>query len=205
MTLDYEQSLVERACDDPQAFRQLYNHYLPRLYAYVCYLVGCAQDAEDLVAATFLRVVEEIDRFRWRHDNSFAAWLFRIAHNLVYNFQRSARHAGRPLALEDIPHIPANALLPHDEVERKELFAHVRRLVEELPPRRREVISLKYFGGLQNREIAAVLGLDERTVASNLSRALDDLEGKYQATDGITHERIGVGARHTGLRRENKI
>ena len=85
------------------------------------------------------------------------------------------------------------------------MFAHLRRLVEELPPRRREVISLKYFGGLQNREIAAVLGLDERTVASNLSRALNDLEGKYRATDVITHERIGVGARHTGLRRESKL
>ncbi|MFL5732560.1 MAG: RNA polymerase sigma factor [Chloroflexia bacterium] len=182
MTTDTDQALVERASHDPQAFRQLYGLYFPRLYAYISYRVGRVQDAEDLTAAVFLRVVEELGRFQWRHDQSFAAWLFRIAHNLVSNFHRDNRStAASTLPLEDLPDIPSNALLPGDLVERKEAFRHLRSLVDELPPRRREAITLKYFGGLQNREIAAVLGLDERTVASNLSRALDDLQSKYNA------------------------
>ena len=52
----------------------------------------------------------------------------------------------------------------------------MRRLVAALPPRRQEVIRLRFFGGLSSREIAAILDLDERTVASNLSRALVDLQ-----------------------------
>src|SRR5215212_3473111 len=93
MTLDCDQALVEQARRDPQAFRQLYGCYFPRLYSYMSYRVGRAQDAEDLTAAVFLKVVEQIDRFQWRHDHSFAAWLFRIAHNSVSNFHRDNRSA----------------------------------------------------------------------------------------------------------------
>ncbi len=175
-----EQRLVERAQHDTGAFQQLYQHYVPRIYGYVSYRVGAVPDAEDLVAAIFLKVVEEIGRFRWRHDHSFAAWLFRIAHNHVSNFQRDSRAAGRALSLDAIPDIPASALLPLALVERQELFAQLYALIAELPPRRRAVITLKCFGGLRNREIAGVLGLDERTVASHLSRALADLHHKYQ-------------------------
>ncbi len=170
---------MARATYDPAAFRQLYQSYFPRVYGYVAYRVGRVQDAEDLVSAIFLNVFEAIAKFEWRHNNSFAAWLFRIAHNHVSNFHRDNRSATISLSLNDIPDIPGSALLPLDIVERKELFAEFLGLIQELPPRRREVITLKYFGGLQNREIAHVLGLDERTIASNLSRALDDLHRKY--------------------------
>jgi RNA polymerase sigma-70 factor (ECF subfamily) len=174
-----EQELVEQSRSDPQAFRALYNRYLPRLYAYMSYRVGRKQDAEDLVAETFLKVVEDLKRFEWRHDNSFGGWLFRIAHNLSLNFQRDTWRAGESLPLDALPSIAAHALLPQDEVLRKEIFARLHRLVNELPPRRREVITLKYFTGLHNKEIADMLGLDERTVSSNLSRALGDMQKKY--------------------------
>jgi RNA polymerase sigma-70 factor (ECF subfamily) len=176
---DCEQELIEQSRSNPQAFRALYNRYLPRLYAYMSYRVGRKQDAEDLVAETFLKVVEELYRFEWRHVNSFGGWLFRIAHNLSLNFQRDTWRAGECLPLDSLPRIEAHALLPQDEVLRKEVFARLHLLVNELPPRRREVINLKYFAGLHNKEIAGVLGLDERTVASHLSRALDDMQEKY--------------------------
>jgi len=174
-----EQDLVEQARSNPQAFKTLYNRYLPRLYAYMSYRVGRKQDAEDLVAETFLRVVEGLGRFEWRHDNSFGGWLFRVAHNLSLNFQRDSWRAGECLPLDSLPRIAAYALLPQDEVLRKEVFTQLHLLVNELPERRREVITLKYFAGLHNKEIAAMLGLAESTVASNLSRALDDMQEKY--------------------------
>ena len=180
MSIDGEEKLVEAARWDPHAFRQLYNHYFPRVFAYVSYRVGSALDTEDLVSQTFMKVVEEIDHFEWRHDNSFAAWVFRMAHNLVSNYHRHNRRAEEALPLDEIPDIAASALLPDDLVLRKETFAHLHRLVATLPERRREVITLKFFGGLNNREIARVLGIDERTVASNLCRALDDLQEKYE-------------------------
>ena len=58
----------------------------------------------------------------------------------------------------------------------EERFARLRGLMARLSPRRQEIVTLRFFGELPNREIARVLGLDERTVASHLCRALDDLE-----------------------------
>ena len=176
---EQERTLVEKARREPAAFQELYNHYFPKVYAYVNYRVGRVQDAEDLVAETFLRVVEEIGHFEWQYEGSFAAWLFRIAHNSISDFYRRSRRWGEPLSLEELPELQTSTLLPEDVVLQKEKFAHLRRLISTLSPRRQEVITLKFFGGLRNQEIAEVLGLDERTVASHLCRGLEDLHRKY--------------------------
>lgn len=176
---ELERSLISRAGHHPGAFRELYQHYFPRIYAYAAYRVGRQQDAEDLVADIFLRAMEELDRFEYRGAGSFAAWLFRIARNHVADFHRRSRRAEEPVPLEELPNLQADALLPGDVVLQKEKFAHLRRLIGTLSPRRQEVITLRFFGGLRNKEIAEILDLDERTVASHLCRGLEDLHRKY--------------------------
>jgi DNA-directed RNA polymerase specialized sigma24 family protein len=61
-----------------------------------------------------------------------------------------------------------------------------------LSPRRQEVVTLRFYGGLRNREIARVLGLDERTVAAHLCRAIQDLEGMCaaQTRTGLVTEAV---------------
>ena len=168
-----ERQLIERAKDDPEAFRELYRHYLPRVYAYVAYRVGKKQEAEDLVSELFLKVVERISEFEYRGAGTFPAWLFQIARNQVNAFFRRNNRDLNPLPLEDLPDVGES---PGDAVLRKERFAELRELIGTLSPRRRETILLKYFGGLRNQEIAHVLSLDERTVASHISRGLADLQ-----------------------------
>ena len=174
-----ERTLVKKAQRDPTAFQELYNYYFPRVYAYVIYRVGRVQDTEDLVADTFLKVIERLDEFQWRGEGSFAAWLFRIAHNLVSDFYRRGRGPEESVPLEELPELASSTLLPADAVLQKEKFAYLRRLIGTLSPRRQEIIALKFFGGLRNKEIAVLLELDERTVASHLCRGLEDLHRKY--------------------------
>lgn len=176
-----ERLLVEQSCCQPEAFQELYRHYLPRVYAYIAYRVGREQDTEDLTSETFLSVVEHLADFEYRHDGAFAAWIFRIAQNKVNQFFRRNHRQQGTVPLDDLPEIVSSALLPDDVLSRKERFVVLSRLVDQLSPRRQEVIRLKYFAGLRNVEIAALLELDERTVASHLSRALADLQDHYQA------------------------
>ena len=155
--------------------------------------MGTVQDTEDLVSDTFLKAVENVSRFDYRGMGSFAAWLFRIAHNVVSDFRRQRGRRQEPLSLETVPDIQDSRLSPDNAVVRKEDFAHLRRLIDTLSPRRQEVILLKFFGGLRNREIGQILRLDERAVASHLCRGIEDLHRIYadspdRITDGGTYE-----------------
>lgn len=178
MNTDQEKEWLARALEDPQAFKRLYDHYFPRLYAYVSYRVGRVQDTEDLVAEVFLKAIEKIDSFEWRHMNSFAAWLFSIAHNLISNFLRQEQR-GQIISLDEFPSLQASTLLPEDVVLQKEKFQNLRRLISTLTPRQQEIITFRFFGGLRNQEIAEILGIDERTVAAHLCRGLKTMHRKY--------------------------
>ena len=187
LTPDQEQHLVAQARTSADGVRDLYRHFLPPVYAYIAYRVGSVQDAEDLTSETFLRVIEHLPTWEWRGEHSFAAWLFRIAHNVVGDWQRRTQRHGMQLNVDDLPSLHAHALLPEDALLQREQFAQLRRLIGTLAPRRQEVITLKFFAGLRNQEIAAVLGLDERTVASHLCRALEDLHRKFMEEDKHEH------------------
>lgn len=174
LSAEQERRLVEQAQRDPDAFRELYRHYLPRVYAYIAYRVGTVFDTEDLVSEVFLRVVESLGRFEYRSEGAFAAWLFRIAFSRVQQFYREQARLPDSLPLDAMPDIHVDS--PDLALMQKETFARLYALIGQLAPRRQEVITLRYFGGLRNQEIAAVLHLDERTVAAHLARALRDLE-----------------------------
>ena len=183
MDHESEKELLEYACHDLSAFKELYTLYFPRIYAFINYRVGRVQDAEDLVASVFLKATERLDQFEWRGDGSFAAWLFRIAHDHVVDFYRRDGKVPESVPIDEIPDIRSDSVLPDDAALRKEEFAFLRQLIGTLSARRQEIITLRFFGGLRNKEIAGVLGLDERTVASHLCRGLEDLHRKYLIED----------------------
>jgi RNA polymerase sigma-70 factor (ECF subfamily) len=181
MSFEKEPAWSEKARFDPQEFSKLYNYYFPKLYTYVSYRVGNLQDTEDIVSETFLRAIRQLEHFEGQHQSSFAAWLFRIAYNLIQDGYRQRHKQNNPLNLDELNEVPADSASPDEIIVQKEEFAHLYRLIKTLSARRQEVITLKFFGGLRNQEIAQILGLDERTVASNLCRALESLQHKYSA------------------------
>ena len=191
MDPDTERQRLAQASRDPAAFTQLYEHYFPRLYAYARYRVDEEHEAEEVVAETFLKVVERLDRFEWRHGQSFAGWLFRIARNVVIDRARRERRTGT-VALDEQVGLPSSGTSPDDAAVRGEDFAHLHQLLATLSPRRQEIITLRFFAGLRNQEIAQVLGLDERTVAAHLCRGLEDLHQRYLTAgfrqEGAIHE-----------------
>jgi len=182
MTPEQEYEYIRQARSDPRAFVYLYDHYFPRIHGYVRYRVHSQQDAQDLVADVFFKAIRGLERFRWRKESSFAAWLFRIAHNLIVDYHR--QHEGVPLSLDaddDVPQLASPAPLPEQVLARRETFREMRDLIATLSPRRQEVITLRFYGGLHNNEISAILGLDERTVAAHLCRGVQDLQRRYTA------------------------
>ena len=170
-----ERDLIELARRDVETFQKLYRWYSPRVYAYIAFRVRNKQDAEDIVAETFLRVVENLHQFEYRGEGSFAAWVFCIARNCLGQFYRTQHSRGSPLSLDELPDQPSDAPTPVEAATRHELRAQLQKAIAGLSSRKQEIITLKFFGGLRNKEIAEILGLNERTVASHLCQAIADL------------------------------
>jgi len=174
-----EKKLVKRAQRDPRSFARLYNFYFPKIYRFVVWRVGHRADVEDLVSDVFFKALKNLSKFHWQKEANFGSWLFRIARNTIIDYYRS-REKRKFIDLEDIPEIRSQEILPQEQIQRKELFQKLQKLTEELPRVQKETIILRFFAERKNKEIAEILGSSEKTVASNLCRALRTLHKKYK-------------------------
>jgi RNA polymerase sigma-70 factor (ECF subfamily) len=175
-----ESALIARARTDKEAFGQLYEIYVGRIYNYVYYRTGNVADAEDLTARIFFRAMGHIDKYDDR-GIPFSAWLYRIAHNLVANWHRD--HSRRKIiSLDDIAQWRVEGDGPELSTQlledRDTLLAAVRRL----PADRQEVLILKYVERLSNAEIGDIMGRSEGAIKSLYHRTLlalrDELRGR---------------------------
>lgn len=186
--LEVDRDLVEGAKSDPGIFARLYGIYFPRVYGYVAMRVGSAENTEDIVSEVFFKLVQGLGGFQWRDENSFSAWVFRIAHNAtVTHWRKNKKYVEWENGQEGDSGLDAlhdREELPEERMLKKEQSERMRNLVAKLPQRRQEVITLRFFGELQNREIASILGLDEHTVASHICRGLKDLHRLWVEEEG---------------------
>lgn len=169
-----ERAVVDAARQGDQgAVGHLYVHYLPRVYRYVAARLGPGEDAEDVTEEIFLRVIDGLDRFRWR-DVPFGAWLFRIARNEIVSHVRKQRTRGGAAQLsEGIP----DASPGHVEaVEFQMTLAVVREAADRLPEAQRQVIALRFGAGLSVAETAKTLNKSENNVKVLQHKAIARLQ-----------------------------
>ena len=151
------------------ALSDLFEANYERVVRYIAVRTGSRDLAEDLASEVFLRAVEKIDTFQWR-GVPIQAWLFRIAHNLAVDHLRSNSHR-KSSPLEDADFVAATDN-PEAEVlqtlQREELM----KVMETLTPGQREIVSLRFFGGLTSTEAAAVMKRSSGAVRELQSSAL---------------------------------
>lgn len=175
-----EAALIERARSDPQAFGQLYENYVDRVYSYIYHRVGNAQDAEDLTARTFYRALDKLDTYEDR-GLPFSAWLFRIAHNLTANWHRD--HSQRRfLSLDRLWSHGSDKDTPDEQVAQQEEHAALLEAIDRLPEERRNLLHYKFATSLSNLEIGAMMNKSESAIKSLYFRTLaalrQDLENR---------------------------
>ena len=177
-----EKALIERAKEDKEAFGQLYEIYVDRIYNYVYYRTGNVADAEDLTAKIFVRAMKHIPRYK-DQGVPFSAWLYRIAHNLVANWHRD--HSRRQIvALDDITHWHVGDESPEfatQLMEDKELLLSA---IHRLPGDRQELLILKFVERLSNAEIGDIMGRSEGAIKSLYHRTLLSLREDLHSRNG---------------------
>ena len=85
MDLNTEKQLVEQAKESLQAFDALYEHYLPKIYAYILNRVANKEVAEDVTSKTFIKAMTKIQSFDYK-GYTFGAWLYKIAQNNIIDY-----------------------------------------------------------------------------------------------------------------------
>lgn len=171
-----ESKLIKQAKSDKEAFGQLYEQYVDKIYSYVYYRTGNEREAEDLTARVFFRAMQHIENYEDR-GFPFSAWLYRIAHNLVANWHRD--HSRRQIfSMENLDHWHITHDGPESTAEqlgdRESLLQAVRRL----PTDRQDLLLFKFVEQLTNAEIAAIMDRSEGAIKSLYYRTLQELRAE---------------------------
>jgi RNA polymerase sigma factor (sigma-70 family) len=137
----------------------------------IAVLTGSYESARDVVQEAFAQALR--DRDQYRGDGPLAAWVWRIAVRVALESRRN----GRELTLDELA-AEAPVLSP----ERDPALAEA---LQQLPPRRRLIVFLRYFADLSYAEIAALCDISDGTVAATLAHAHADLSKALQTKGAI--------------------
>lgn len=157
---------------DESAIIALYDRFAARVHAYLYYRMGDADEADDLTEEVFLHMLKAIGSCRAQTEGSFAAWLFRIAHNLEVNWLK--KRLRRPMqALDEELIDPAAG--PDGQAEQRLGYERLQQAVRGLTDEQREVVLMRFVGGMSSAQVAQALGVSEGAVKALQHRALAGL------------------------------
>lgn len=172
---DY-QLVVKAREGDQKAYASLMQRYKDSIYFMALKMVNNREDAMDLTVETFAKAFEKLDKYQ--PEFAFSTWLFRVATNNCIDFIRKKKlntmsiHGMMDDDGDDRPlQIKADTLNPEETSIKKQQTNELKTLVESLPPRYRNLITLRYFDELSYEEIAQQLSLPLGTVKAQLFRA----------------------------------
>ena len=161
--------LVDRASKGSgEAFGQLYQMYVDRIYNYIYYKTGHAVDAEDLTEQVFIKAWEAIRRFRFE-GKPFAAWLFKVARNVVIDHYRTRKNN---TDLSEVVSAIAKDGDPEASAQRRATAQVLMTAIRHLTDEQQQVILLKFVDGMDNTEISAAMGKKEGAIRALQYRAL---------------------------------
>jgi RNA polymerase sigma factor (sigma-70 family) len=164
--------LAVRAANDPEAFVALYNAYFKRVYSYTFYRCGDGPTAEDLTGRVFERLLVYISRYS-PQKGPFEAWLFALARNVVNDHYRRQRFPWLPW--EAFRQQPDREPSPEEQSVQREAMDELKLALQRLDRRSLDLVSLKFFARLTNRQIAGIVHMSESSVGVALFRAVGRL------------------------------
>lgn len=156
------------ATRDRDAFARLFEHFAPRLKAYLMRAGAPPGAAEDFAQDAMLTVWRKADLFDPRRASA-ATWIFTIARNRRLD---ALRRESRPLPLPEMSLAPEEPEQPDAQVSGAEEAARLNAAMTDLSPEQLEVLRLAFFQGDAHSEIARKLNLPLGTVKSRIRKAM---------------------------------
>lgn len=180
MNNDDAQLIDDSLNGDSAAFGQLVRRYQDRLYNTIVHVVGCREEAEDVVQDAFVQAFVKLDTFKG--NSAFYTWLYRIAFNTAISHKRRKKvevsvDQSRERSGEE-PEDSGDA--PDDRLQREERVGQVRAALDLLSEEHRAILVLREMEGCCYESISDILDLPIGTVRSRLHRARLQLRDHLQ-------------------------
>jgi RNA polymerase sigma-70 factor (ECF subfamily) len=180
-----DHELVARSqAGDMRSFNELVMRHRHRIFAMIRQMTDHEADAWDLTQDVFVKAWQALAGFEAKAQ--FSTWLYRIAHNAVYDWNRKRKHEWAGELRDEILEkeqidpaamaIPQVSVSPDDKMASDELRVKIETALSKISPEHREVVVLKDVQGLSYKEIASVLGCTIGTVMSRLFYARQKLQ-----------------------------
>ncbi len=150
----------------------LYEEYYDRIARYAFVHIGDRADSEDLAGEVFLKALKSLDSYQER-GVPMRAWLFKIAHNLVVDYLR--KKAKFRAEATDMELVQVGNEDPIGEAETKIRMEKVAEAMKKLTPDQRQVISLRFMGGLASKEVAEAMKKSDGAVREMQRAAIEKL------------------------------
>jgi RNA polymerase sigma-70 factor, ECF subfamily len=168
-----EDVLIDRfKAGDQSAYEMIFRFYYPGLVLFASQYVMYEEDAEEIVQDFFVRVWQKRDQVN--QTGTLKPYFFTSVKNSSLNFLYKQKHQDK--LIQKIVKISENNLLYQPDVfVMSDLQDAIRKAVNSLPPKCREVFILSRINGLKNEDIANKLNLSKRTVETHVSNGLKQL------------------------------
>jgi RNA polymerase sigma-70 factor, ECF subfamily len=173
---------------DMRSYDELVTRHRGRIYAMIRNMIHQEADAWDLSQDVFIKAWQALPRFESKAR--FSTWLYRIAHNTVYDFMRKRKIEGSGELNDEIferdaidpasATTPSGGESPDRSMAQGELRAKIEQALDKLSAEHRQVVILKDVQGLSYKEIAEVMETSLGTVMSRLFYARQKLQASLK-------------------------
>jgi RNA polymerase sigma-70 factor, ECF subfamily len=174
-----EPEIVKRArAGDRTAFEKLFQRYNAGICTYLAHKVGNDEDGRDLAQDTFLKAWQGLPGLR--DVMHFKSWLYRIATNLAHDHVRRQRNYHILLRVWLLENGASEGARGSDPEEIAAEAEHINQALAALPSKFRDSLLLQHVAGFSQREIAEILDIDEKSVATYTCNGRKRFREAYQ-------------------------
>lgn len=184
-----DQLVAAYAKGDNEAFDTLLNRHQSNIYSYILRLVKDEDIANDIFQETFVKAIMTIKQNRYAGDGKFAAWLTRIAHNLVIDSFRQDKALNFVSTDNEDVNVLNRRELSEGTVEDfiidSQILDDVQQLVQTLPDDQRAVVEMRYYQDLSFKEIAERTGVCINTALGRMRYAIINMRKRAKEADMV--------------------
>ena len=179
MSLNDTTLIAEFLSGNSNSFSILLDRYQKRVYGFIFSKVNDPELADDIFQDTFIKVVKNLRRGKYKDKGRFLSWVIRIAHNLIMDHYRKInrlpKHESKIENFDMLDCLVEKSSSVEESMIKSQIHDYLKILIEELPESQKEVLRMRFFQDMSFREIGDMTGVSINTALGRMRYAVINL------------------------------